>query len=108
MLEVVKKILMTLLSISIYVALGALASWLFYYLKKRELFAGFLGGLVIGAIGALIGGFVLDKFLLNLVIKLLTFLVENPANVNIITSFIGGYFAVWLMARLINKERKKY
>ncbi len=47
---------MKLLAIVLYVALGALVSWLFYYLKRRDLLGGYIGGLVVGVIGALIGG----------------------------------------------------
>ena len=100
--------LMKLLAIAIYLALGAFVSWIFYNIKRRDLFGGYIGGLVVGVIGALIGGFVLDKLFLDIAIKVLNFLVYETG-VNIIAGLIGGYIAVYIMNRLgHNKERKKY
>ncbi|MBP7605152.1 MAG: hypothetical protein KBA15_14590 [Spirochaetes bacterium] len=100
--------LMKLLAIVLYVALGALVSWIFYYLKRRDLLGGYIGGLVVGVIGALIGGFILDRLLLDITIRVLRFLVYDTG-VNLIAGFIGGYAALYVMNRLNhNKERKKY
>jgi uncharacterized membrane protein YeaQ/YmgE (transglycosylase-associated protein family) len=100
--------LMKLLAIAIYLALGAIVSWIFYYIKRKDLFGGYIGGLVVGVIGALIGGFILDKLFLEITIKVLNFLVYTTG-VNIIAGLIGGYVAVYIMNRLgHNKERKKY
>ncbi len=108
MSDEILNFLMKLLAIAIYLVLGALISWIFYYIKKRDLFGGYVGGLVVGVIGALIGGFVLDKLFLDLAIKALSFLVYETG-VNIIAGLIGGYIAVYIMNRLgHNKERKKY
>ncbi|MFH0975499.1 MAG: hypothetical protein V1874_06915 [Spirochaetota bacterium] len=100
--------LMKLVAIAIYLALGAFVSWIFYNIKRKDLFGGYIGGLVVGVIGALIGGFVLDKLFLEIAIKALSFLVYDTG-VNIIAGLIGGYIAVYIMNRLgHNKERKKY
>lgn len=108
MSEEILGFLMKLLAIAIYLGLGAFISWIFYYIKKRDLFGGYVGGLVVGVIGALIGGFVLDKLFLDIAIKVLSFLVYETG-VNIIAGLIGGYIAVYIMNRLgHNKERKKY
>ncbi|MBN2403764.1 MAG: hypothetical protein JXN64_15425 [Spirochaetes bacterium] len=102
------NIIMKLLAIAIYLALGAFVSWIFYNIKRRDLFGGYIGGLVVGVIGALIGGFILDKLFLDIAIKVLNFLVYYTG-VNIIAGLIGGYVAVYIMNRLgHNKERKKY
>jgi uncharacterized membrane protein YeaQ/YmgE (transglycosylase-associated protein family) len=99
---------MKLLAIALYIGLGAIAAWIYYYLKRRDLLGGYIGGLVVGVIGALIGGFILDRLLLNITIKILSFLVYTTG-VNIIAGFIGGYIALYIMNRLNhNKERKKY
>jgi uncharacterized membrane protein YeaQ/YmgE (transglycosylase-associated protein family) len=108
MSDEVLNFLMKLLAISIYLALGALVSWIFYYIKRRDLFGGYIGGLVVGVIGALIGGFILDKLFLEITIKILNFLVYTTG-VNIIAGLIGGFIAVYIMNRLgHDKERKKY
>ena len=104
----VMDFLMKLLAIAIYLALGAFVSWIFYNIKRRELFGGYIGGLAVGVIGALIGGFILDKLFLDIAIKVLNFLVYETG-VNIIAGLVGGYIAVYIMNRLgHNKERKRY
>lgn len=100
--------LMKLLAIAIYIAIGALISWIFYTLRRRDLFGGFVGGMVIGVIGALIGGFILDKLLLDITIRILRFLVYDTG-VNIIAALVGGFAAVFIMNKLgHDKERKRY
>ncbi|MGL4370926.1 MAG: hypothetical protein ACRCUT_14830 [Spirochaetota bacterium] len=108
MSEKVTLFLMKLLAFAIIMGLGALVSWIFYYLKKRDLFGGFVGGMAVGVIGALIGAFILDAFLLNIMISILKFLVYG-AGVDIIAGFIGAYGALYIMNRLNHdKTRKKY
>ncbi|RJP25445.1 MAG: hypothetical protein C4529_00805 [Deltaproteobacteria bacterium] len=95
-------------SIFIILVIGAAVAWIFYYYKMRDLFGGYIGGFVVGVMGALIGAFILDKFLYDITVKILSFLARD-AGVNIIAGFVGGYIAVFIMNRLNhNKERKKY
>ncbi len=108
MSEELQSFFMKILAIIIYLGLGAIVSWIYYYVKKRDLFGGFIGGLVVGVIGALIGGFILDRLLLDIAIRVLRFLAID-AGVNIITGLIGAYAAVYIMNRLNHdRERKKY
>jgi uncharacterized membrane protein YeaQ/YmgE (transglycosylase-associated protein family) len=96
--------LQAIVAILIVVALGALVSFIFYTLKRRDLFGGFIGGMVIGVIGALIGGYILN----NITMIIMDFLAKNQY-VNVISGFIGAYIAIYIMNRLNhNKERKKY
>lgn len=93
-----------LIAILIIIALGALVSFIFWTLKRRDLFGGYVGGMVIGVIGALIGGYVLN----NITMIIMDFLARN-SYVNVISGFIGAYAALYIMNRLNhNKERKKY
>lgn len=97
-----------IISIFIYLGIGAVISWVFYYWKMRDLFGGYIGGFVVAVIGALIGGFILDRLLYDITVRILAFLARD-AGVNIIAGFLGGYAAVFIMNRLThNKERKKY
>lgn len=108
MSEEVIKFFKKFLAVAIYIGLGAFVSWIYYFIKKRDLFGGYIGGLAIGVIGALIGGFILDRIFLDIAIKFLEFLVYETG-VNIIAGFIGGYIAVYIMNRLgHDKERKIY
>jgi uncharacterized membrane protein YeaQ/YmgE (transglycosylase-associated protein family) len=100
--------LILLRSIAIYLAIGGIMAWFFYYFKMRDLFGGYIGGFVVGVIGALIGGFILDKLLFDITVKLLSFLARD-AGVNIIAGFIGAWAAVFVMNWLNHdKERRKY
>src|SRR4030043_80276 len=99
MSDELRSFLLTIKAITIYISLGALVSFIFYNLKKRDLFAGYIGGLVVGVIGALIGGYILDKIFYDLSVKILEFL-SRGAGVNIIAGFVGAYVALYIMNRL--------
>jgi uncharacterized membrane protein YeaQ/YmgE (transglycosylase-associated protein family) len=95
-------------AIALYLMLGALAAAYFYHLKKKDLFGGYIGGLVVGVIGALIGGYIIDMLFHDIVTIILRFLSEE-IGVNLIAGFIGAYGALYIMNSLNhNKERKKY
>lgn len=100
-LNVVKAIL-------IFLAIGAIISFIFYFIRRRDLFGGYIGGLVIGFIGAIIGGYLLDYLFYNITVAIMEFL-SRGIGVNVIAGFIGAYAAVAIMNRLNHdKERKKY
>lgn len=100
-LNVVKAIL-------IFLAIGAIISFIFYFIRRRDLFGGYIGGLVIGFIGAIIGGYLLDYLFYNITVAIMEFL-SRGIGVNVIAGFIGAYIAVAVMNRLNHdKERKKY
>jgi uncharacterized membrane protein YeaQ/YmgE (transglycosylase-associated protein family) len=108
MSEKVFSFLDWLLKLSIIIGIGAVMSWLFYSIKRRDLFGGYIGGLVVGIIGALIGAFVIDKFLLEITIRILRFLAID-VGVDIIAGLLGAYGAIYIMNRLNHdKTRKKY
>ncbi|HOW82802.1 MAG TPA: hypothetical protein PK573_09590 [Spirochaetota bacterium] len=108
MSEELRSFLLMIKAIAIYLALGALVAAIFYHIKRRDLFAGYIGGLVVGVIGALIGGFILDKIFYDITVKILEFM-SRGAGVNMIAGFLGAYAALYIMNRLNhNKERKKY
>ncbi|MBN1532546.1 MAG: hypothetical protein JXA20_07790 [Spirochaetes bacterium] len=95
-------------AVAIYLSLGALVSYIFYSLKRRDLFGGFIGGAVVGVVGALIGGFILDYIFYDIVSVVLEFL-SRGAGVDIIAGFIGAYIALFIMNKLNHdRERKKY
>jgi uncharacterized membrane protein YeaQ/YmgE (transglycosylase-associated protein family) len=101
LLNVVKVILL-------YLVLGALTAAYFYLLKRRDLFGGYIGGLVVGVIGALIGGFIIDMLFYDIAKTILLFLTEK-VGFNLIAGFIGAYAALYIMNRLNHdRERKKY
>jgi uncharacterized membrane protein YeaQ/YmgE (transglycosylase-associated protein family) len=101
--------LLFLVGLLLILGIGAVMAWVYYSLMKRDLFGGFVGGMVVAVIGALIGAYLLDSLLLVYVEKLLKFLVYNPARVDIIAGFLGAWAALYIMNRLNHdKTRKKY
>jgi len=104
MTDIVRELLIKIKAIGIFFSIGAIVAFIFYSLKKRDLFGGYIGGLAIGFIGALIGGFLLDPILL-----IIMDFLSRDIGVNVIAGFIGAYGAVYIMNRLNHdKERKKY
>ncbi|MBN1501458.1 MAG: hypothetical protein JW982_14955 [Spirochaetes bacterium] len=103
--EVFFKKMVPLISL---VFLGAFMSWIYYYLKKRDLFGGFIGGMVVGVIGAIVGAFLIDKVYTDYIAGFLNFL-NNLAGINIMAGLLGAFLAVFIMNKLNHdKERKKY
>lgn len=108
MMEGLWGFLNVLKAVAIFLALGALVSFIFYSLLRRDLFGGYIGGLVVGFIGAIIGGYLLDYLFYNISVILLEFL-SRGIGVNVIAGFVGAYVALCVMNKLNhNKERKKY
>lgn len=108
MSEGIRNFLITLKAIGIILALGVFVSFIFYTLKKRDLFGGFIGGMIIGVIGALIGCFILDYLFNDIAVKIMVFL-SRDAGLNVIAGFIGAYIALFIMNKLNHdRERKKY
>jgi len=100
--------LTVLIIIAIYLLIAAAVTSIFYHLKGRSLFGGYIGGLIIAIIGVVIGEYVLARFLMEPAKVVLNFLVEGTG-VNIITGFLGAYAAVYLMNKLnSDKKRTKY
>lgn len=108
MSEGLRSFLLVLKAILIYLSIGAAVAFIFYNIKKKDLFGGYIGGLVIGVIGALIIGYILDMLFYNIVAVVLDFL-SRGAGIDIISGFIGAYSALYIMNRLNHdRNRKKY
>lgn len=104
----VRDFLILIKAIVIVLLIAAAVAAIFYHLKRRELFGGFIGAFVVAFIGALIGGYVLDYLFYDITVKILEFL-SKTAGVDIIAGFIGAYIALAIMNKLNkDKERTKY
>lgn len=91
----------------VYIALGAMISWFFFYLRRLDLFGGFLGAAVVALIGAILGAFLLGG-ILNIVIDALQAGL-HISNVNIIAALVGGIISVLLLSKINNgRKRKEY
>jgi uncharacterized membrane protein YeaQ/YmgE (transglycosylase-associated protein family) len=93
-----------LIDFMVYIALGAIISWFFYYLRRFDLFGGFLGGTVVALIGSILGAFLLQKPL-NIMIDALQ--GGLGSNVNIIAAVIGGVVSVLLLSKINNGRKRK-
>jgi uncharacterized membrane protein YeaQ/YmgE (transglycosylase-associated protein family) len=108
MSEEVKSFLWFIVGIIVIMGIGAVMSWVYYSLRRRDLFGGFVGGMVVAVIGAIIGN-ALGGYLAGYVEKILKFLVYNPSKADIISGFLGAWGALYIMNRLNHdKTRKKY
>jgi len=94
-----------LLPFAVILLTGGVVSAIFFYFKKRDLFGGFIGGMVIGILGAVLGAYVLDRLLLDITRKVLNFLVYET-KIDIIAAFIGAWIAVYIMNR-VNHDKKR-
>ncbi|HRP68418.1 MAG TPA: hypothetical protein PLY93_02710 [Turneriella sp.] len=93
------------LDLLVYVVLGAVLSWFFYYLKRLDIFGGFLGGALVAVIGAILGA-----FLLQVPLKFLIDALQNGfyiSNVNVIAALIGGVASLWLLSKINNGRKRK-
>jgi uncharacterized membrane protein len=93
-----------LIDFLVYIVLGALISWYFFYLRRDDLFGGYLGGAVVALIGAILGAFLLQKPF-NFIIDALQDGL-HVSNVNIIAALFGGLVSVLLLTK-INGGRKR-
>ncbi len=75
------------ISIAIYLVIGVAIGAFFYYILKKHTLGEIWGASIVGVIGAVLGGKLLDK--------LLTWLA-NIGYVNIGAALIGAIILVWL------------
>lgn len=96
-----------LIDFLVYIALGAAISWFFFYLRRLDLFGGFLGGAVVALIGAILGGFLLRGPLKIVIDALQDGLYVS--NVHLIAALTGGVVSVLLLSKINNgRKRKEY
>lgn len=105
MKEKMIELAFNLLPFAVILLTGGIVSAIFFYIKKRDLFGGFIGGTVIGILGAVLGAYVLDRLLLDITRKALIFLVYQT-KVDIIAAFLGAWIAVYIMNR-VNHDKKR-
>ena len=91
-----------LLDIVIYFLLGLFLSWIFYYIKRKDLLGGFAGGLVIGMIGSVLGVLVLS----DIVKKIIDIMQSMIGNVDVLTGLLTGYLALFIYNK-INHDRTR-
>ena len=101
------EIFQDILDILVYVMLGALLSWFFYFFKKKDLLGGFAGGAVVGILGSVLGVLLVSK-----PIRLgISFLQSGMkiTNVDILAGLIGGYVALFVYNKINHdRTRKEY
>lgn len=89
-----------IISTLIYFVIGIGVGAFFYYVLKRHSLGEIWGAAIVGIIGAVLGGHLLDKLL-----KLL----DGIGNVNIGAALIGSVILVWLFIMVspgVHKDKK--
>jgi len=93
--------------IIVYILLGALLSWFFYYYKYKDLIGGFTGGTIVGLLGSVLGVLLLHRPIM----AILDFLKNGMyiSNVDLFTGILSGYFALYVYNKINHdKPRKDY
>jgi len=99
MFENIKDIILTLKGLAIYTLISLFFTSYFYFFKKKIFFGGWPGALLVGLLGAFIGGFVLDYLFYDISLIILEFL-SRGAGVNILAAAIGTCFFLFIMSKL--------
>jgi len=101
-----REILSILLDVTVYLILGGILSWFFYSWKKRDLLGGYIGGLVVGIFGSILGALLLHTPLKYTV----DFLQKGiGSNVDILAAICGGYLALYIFNKINHdKPRQDY
>ena len=94
-----------LIDFLVYLALAAAISWFFFFFKRLDLFGGFVGGAVVALIGSILGAFLLQGLLSDIIKFLQNGL--NISNVNIIAAVLGGTVSVMLLSKINNGRKRK-
>lgn len=79
----------------VLIAVGALAGLFVVKVMKKPILGNVWGGIVIGILGSVLGGFFLDRL-----IMMLKFLLTNPINVNFVASTIGALVVLWIFYKI--------
>jgi hypothetical protein len=99
----------TLVDIVFFVGASAIVAWYYYYYLKKDLLGGFWGAVLVSAVGALIVFALLQTFIRDIIMWLMSPKIGSTqlSNVNLIAIFIGGFLALYVMNRINhNKERR--
>ncbi|HMV41411.1 MAG TPA: hypothetical protein PK079_17585 [Leptospiraceae bacterium] len=99
-----------LVDIIFITAISSLIAWYFYFYLKKEIIGGFIGAIVISALGSILllaslQSFIRDIFMWLMSPKLGTIQLSN---VNLIVVFIGAYLSLYLLIKInYNRKRKE-
>ncbi|MCZ8238379.1 MAG: hypothetical protein O9346_03780 [Leptospiraceae bacterium] len=99
----------SIVDIIFFLGANALVAWYYYYYLRKDLLGKFWGAMLVSAIGALIVFALLQNFIREVIMWLMSPKIGSTqlSNVNLIAIFLGGFIALYLMNRINhNKERR--
>ncbi len=85
----------TILKMIVLLGVGALTGLFVVKVLKKPILGNVWGGVVIGIIGSVLGGFFLDR-----IIMMLKFLLTNKINVNFVASTLGALIVLWIFYKI--------
>lgn len=87
-----------IIDIIMYLMIGVAISAFFYYWRKKDILGGFIGGIIIASLGAILGSF----FLIYIIDPVIRFLQNGAfiSNVNILSGLIGGYIILYIFNKI--------
>ena len=90
----------TVIAIVSLIIIGIVSGLVFYLIFKMKMYGGLIGAIIIGTVGAIIGGFILDSLISGWDI-----VTKNPMHINFITSFAGAFFLLWIFSVITPNEK---
>ena len=90
----------TVIAIISLIVIGIASGLIYYLVFKMKMYGGLLGAIIIGSVGAIIGGFILDSLISGWDI-----LAKNPLNINFIASLAGAFFLLWIFSLITPHEK---
>ncbi len=105
-----KEVYHIVLDLLVYAAIGSLASWFYFFYRRRALLGGFWGGMLIGFIGAVIIALIatFNDWFTTLLVWLMVPKINGDFHfrVNILAASLGAFLFVYILNR-INHDRER-
>ena len=93
-------IVIYLLQLAAYIIISLVVAAYYYYIKQKYFFGKFIGGVIVGFIGAIVGALVFDTFTRLITFRVMPFLVnQNPIKMNFIAVFLGTYIFIYALRK---------
>ncbi len=98
-----EKFLLYILKYIVLIGIAAIISWYFYYFKKKEILGGFIGGMVVAVLGAIIFDLL---FTFDFMKELMKFLTET-SRVHIPAAFLGAFLALYILNKINHDQDRR-
>lgn len=95
--------LLYLLKYAILLGIAAVVSWYFYHYKKKDILGGFIGGMVVAILGAIIFDLL---FTFKFMKEVMTFLTTRTY-VHIPAALLGAFLALYILNKINHDQERR-